>query len=261
MSYFAITPQMKVFSGTIGLAVFVKGDASNDNGMLQCGAGDSCIGVSTAATNTAPGTPGATSVAASVGQSCAVYGPGSIVEIQVGAGGAAGPGYVKSDANGCAQNASTGDTVCAWLFQQGAVGTFVLGMVLPPNLAVIGSGSSSNRTITTNTTLTSADNGKNILVNQGGIQVTLPSAASVPGMFTRVVSYAATATLTAGATGTQIVPATGDMIIGNGYTGATNKSSIDVASSAVQGDTQSLISDGVGKWIIVATEGTWVRQS
>jgi hypothetical protein len=92
--------QSYVASGTINPATFVKLDASNNQQVLACGAGDDAWGVSqywgdapTFSDSTLP------IPAATIGQSLLVYTLAALAQITLGTGGATNGAYLKADAN------------------------------------------------------------------------------------------------------------------------------------------------------------------
>lgn len=99
-----------------------------------------------------------------------------------------------------------------------------------------------------------ADNGTLFVVTGVDKVMTLPATAA--GLIYRF-SLAA-AGLSAG-TGLQIAPAAVDKIMGNGFTTADNKAAVLAGSGDREGDSITLIGDGVDGWYIVAHEGTWTR--
>lgn len=99
-----------------------------------------------------------------------------------------------------------------------------------------------------------SDNGTLFVVTGVDKVMTLPATAA--GLIFRF-SLAA-AGLSAG-TGLQIAPAAVDKIMGDGFTAADNKAAVLAGSGDRDGDSLTLIGDGVDGWYIVAHEGTWTR--
>ncbi len=86
-------------TGNINFATFVKLDTTADNSVLQASSGSLPVGVSSEAIYNAPIT-GANSYAAVAGQSCRVYGPGCIVNLQADASGFTRGDKLKPSADG-----------------------------------------------------------------------------------------------------------------------------------------------------------------
>lgn len=107
-----------------------------------------------------------------------------------------------------------------------------------------------------NYSLLAADSGSLVLVTAADKILTLPATAA--GLVYRI-SLAA-AGLSSG-TGLQIAPAAADKIMGDGFTSADNKAAILAGSGDREGDSITLVGDGVDGWYIVAHEGTWTRAS
>lgn len=107
-----------------------------------------------------------------------------------------------------------------------------------------------------NYSLLAADSGSVILVTGADKVLTLP--ATVVGLeYTFVL---ASAGLSAG-TGLSISPAAADKIMGNGFTSADNKDAILAGSGDREGDSITLVGDGVDGYYIVAVTGTWTREA
>lgn len=105
-------------------------------------------------------------------------------------------------------------------------------------------------------TVTAADSGAIIVVT--GVDKTMTLPATAAGMwFTFVL---ASAGLSAG-TGLSISPNAADKIMGNGFTSADDKDAVLAGSGDREGDSISLIGDGVDGWYITGVTGTWTRQA
>lgn len=112
------------------------------------------------------------------------------------------------------------------------------------------------KTTAANLTLTAADSGSLITVTAADKVMTLPS--TVKGL--EFTFSLAAAGLSAG-TGLSISPAAADKIMGNGFTAADNKDAVLAGSGDRDGDSITLVGDGVDGWYIVAHEGTWTREA
>lgn len=254
MSYFAITPNL-IATGTIAVASFVKGDPASDEAVVQSGLGDTAIGVSYPGINAAPGTPGAGTAAAVSGQACTTYGPGSIVEVQVGAAGIT-RGFVSPDALGLAINASPGGFATAFSFENGNAGEFVRMMVLPPGTVGTGGAAQSNAAV--NATLTAAQSGTTINVTASDLVITTP--AGVPGMKYRVL-VTTTAAASGGTVGTTLhVPGT-DTLGGNGFTPAAGKGAVNTDGTAAAGNWIEITCISANTWLVTGINGTWAREA
>ena len=256
MGYYQITPNL-VATTAVNVASFVKLDTANPDAMVQAGIGDTAIGITYPGTNYPPGVPGATTVAASAGQSCAVYGAGSIVEVQVGAS-TVTPGYVKPDGNGYATQAFPGDYATGQVFVTGVANSFIRCQVLPTGQRA---GTIAEATFTTSTTLTGANAGSTIYFGgtANGVVLTLPAASASKGLIFRFVSLNTTDSTgsTVGTTGT-------DTIIGKAggtLAGSSGKGATDTHATALAGDSITVQSDGTSTWYILASTGTWAQQS
>lgn len=251
MSFFQITPNLRA-GGSINMASFVKGDPANDETAIQAGLGDTALGVAYPGSNTYPFAGSSGEVAASAGESVAIYGSGSIVEVQVGSV-AIVRGFVKPDANGYATQAFPGDVATAYSFESAAASTFVRMLVLPPAQTVPGT---LITTTATDLTLTAADNGKLIDVTAADKTVTLPAA--VKGMKYKILVDGATAA-TGGTVGTTVaIPGT-DTLAGNGFTPAAGKGAVNTDATAVSGDWIELTAVAANSWYVTGIKGTWAR--
>lgn len=118
------------------------------------------------------------------------------------------------------------------------------------------------RTITANITLTRDDHGKTFLAGAADLVVTLPAAndAEDGGAGIELTFCLAAAGLSGG-TGLSLSPNSNDKIMGNGFTVADNKDAILTGATDREGDSITLLSDGVDGWYITAITGTWARQA
>lgn len=104
------SPTIFTSGGAIGIASFVKVDATADQRVIQCGAGDMPIGVAWENTRDPQGVNGAdtTHAATAAGQPIPVFVPdGTMCRVKAGTGGFTANDYLKSDASGNAITAST----------------------------------------------------------------------------------------------------------------------------------------------------------
>jgi hypothetical protein len=110
--------------------------------------------------------------------------------------------------------------------------------------------------ISADTTLTAADSGKVFRVTGVDKVATLP--ATVAGLrYTFVVAAAA---LSSG-TGFSISPNAADKIMGNGIASADDKDLVNTGATDAEGDTVTLVGDGVDGWYVEVMRGTWARQA
>lgn len=107
-----------------------------------------------------------------------------------------------------------------------------------------------------NYTMLTADSGALVLVTAADKVITLPATAA--GLMYRFVLAAGG--LSSG-TGLSISPAAADKIMGNGFTSADNKDAILAGSGDREGDSLTIVGDGVDGWYIVAVTGTWTRET
>lgn len=111
--------------------------------------------------------------------------------------------------------------------------------------------------VTADTTLTSADSHKTVVVNATASKTISLPAASVPGLLFTVVEQVATAS----GAGHLVDPAGTDVVRGNGFTPAAGKGAVCSQATSRVGDSITLVSDGAGAWYITAVVGTWAREA
>lgn len=92
-------PQL-IAGGTLAPMTFAKVSTAADDTCLQAGANDVIIGITQVGTDNPPGLTGATSNAATVGESIQLYGLGDICSLTAGSGGWTAGDRLKSDASG-----------------------------------------------------------------------------------------------------------------------------------------------------------------
>jgi|GEM_PF-1835168 len=124
-------------------------------------------------------------------------------------------------------------------------------IVLDTNKAVSGQ-RAPILTKSANYTVTAADSGSVILVASADKVLTLPATAA-GYTYTFVLAFAG---LSAG-TGLSISPAAADKIMGNGLAGVDNKDLILAGAGDVEGDSVTLVGDGVDGYYIVSVNGIW----
>lgn len=114
-----------IANGNIAPSRLVKLDSSADGKVLQCGAGDKCVGVSQEGTRYAPYTPLDDGYAAIAGEEIEVYLTGS--ECYLEAGGTVAPGdRLKADSSGRGVATTTNlDEYNVMCLQAGVLGTLV----------------------------------------------------------------------------------------------------------------------------------------
>jgi hypothetical protein len=128
-------------------------------------------------------------------------------------------------------------------------------VVLDANKAVAGI-TRKVLTKSANYTVTAADSRAVILVTGVDKVMTLP--ATVAGFeYTFVLAAAG---LSAG-TGLAIAPDAADKIMGNGFTSADAKKALLAGATDREGDSITLVGDGVDGWYIVGVTGTWTREA
>ena len=104
-------------------------------------------------------------------------------------------------------------------------------------------------------TATAAQSGTTFVADSTtSIVVTLPSTQA--GLkYTLVVKQLTTSG------GHAFSPAAADEIIGNGLASVDNKDVICTAATDREGDSITLVGDGVGGWMITAVTGTWAAEA
>lgn len=133
-------------------------------------------------------------------------------------------------------------------------GTAITATAAQINAAAAGSPVVGVATKSADYSLLAADSGKLIVVTGADKVLTLPATAA--GLYYRVTLAAAG--LSAG-TGLQIAPQAADKIMGNGFTSADNKAAVLAGSGDREGDSITLVADGVDGWYIASVTGTWTR--
>lgn len=157
--------------------------------------------------------------------------------------------------------ASGSVNVSGTLNAQGAA--IFAGAVTWPTASVDFSGASSvagiqATVITTanNATLTNSMSGSFILVTAADKVISLPSTAAGTTL-TIAISAAA---LSSG-TGLSISPAAADAIHGGGLSSADDKDLILDGATDAEGDSVTLVGDGIDGWYITAITGTWSKEA
>jgi hypothetical protein len=107
---------------------------------------------------------------------------------------------------------------------------------------------------TANFTVTAADSGKVYLLAAADIVVTLP--ATEAGLEYTFITH----TVSAG-TGASVSPAAADAIHGKGLTSVDNKDLINTGATDAEGDSVTLVGDGVDGFWVVAANGTWAKEA
>jgi len=111
--------------------------------------------------------------------------------------------------------------------------------------------------ITVDETMAIADNNTTYIADAVDLTITLPAVATV-GANVRVEAIVATVSAI---TGLSISPAAADAIHGGGLTSVDDKDLINTAATDAEGDSVSLVSDGVDGWFITAINGTWAKEA
>lgn len=115
--------------------------------------------------------------------------------------------------------------------------------------------STAIKTVTASTTATAAQSGTTFIADSTtSVVITLP--ATVAGLrYTLAVKQLTTSG------GHAFSPAAADKIMGNGFTSADDKDAVCSAATDREGDTLTVVGDGVDGWYIVGVTGTWARES
>ena len=103
-------------------------------------------------------------------------------------------------------------------------------------------------------TVSAADSGATFLVDAVDVKATLPSTAA--GLKYTFIVHTISAT-----TGLQLDPAAADAIMGNGLTSVDHKDLVNTAAPDAEGDTVTIIGDGVDGWWITDIVGTWAKEA
>lgn len=107
-----------------------------------------------------------------------------------------------------------------------------------------------------NYTVTTADSLSFILVTAADKVMTLPSTAA--GLvYTFVLTNAGLSV----STGLALSPAAADKIMGNGITSLDNKDLILTGATDREGDSVTIVGDGVDGWYITSVTGIWAREA
>jgi hypothetical protein len=129
-----------------------------------------------------------------------------------------------------------------------------LAIVSGGTLSVSGGATSPTETQDANFTLTSSDSGKTIIIDAADVVATLPATAAG-------VTYTFIVKTLSSTTGFSVSPAAADAIHGNGLTSVDDKDLINTAASDAEGDTVTIIGDGVDGWWITSIVGTWAKEA
>lgn len=119
--------------------------------------------------------------------------------------------------------------------------------------------------VTSNKTLTAADQGIVQNVTVDGVVVTLP-ATGVGLTFTvrnggDNPSGTPAGAVADGSAGVSISPAAADQLIGNGFTAADNKDAVNTKETSKVGDEMTVVGEGTNGYNIVSVKGTWAREA
>lgn len=102
-------------------------------------------------------------------------------------------------------------------------------------------------------TVDASESGAVYLIKAADVKATLPSTAA--GLtFTFIVHTPSTTT------GFQVDPAAADAIHGGGQASTDNKDLINTAATDAEGDTVTIVGDGVDGWWITSIVGTWAEE-
>lgn len=124
-------------------------------------------------------------------------------------------------------------------------------------IVAVASGGKVTQAVVTKTaayTVTAGDSGTTFLSGAVDLKFTLPSTAA--GLKYTFVCHTVSTT-----TGLQIDPAAADAIMGNGLTSVDNKDLINTAATDAEGDSVTIVGDGVDGWWITDITGTWAKEA
>lgn len=103
-------------------------------------------------------------------------------------------------------------------------------------------------------TVAASESGSTYLITAVDVKATLPATAA--GLRYTFIVHTVSAT-----TGLQIDPAAADAIMGGGLTSVDNKDLINTAATDAEGDTVTVVGDGVDGWWITEIVGTWAKEA
>lgn len=122
--------------------------------------------------------------------------------------------------------------------------------------------------VTSNKTLTAADQGIVQNVQADGVVITLPSTAAGTTFVIRnggvPVSNGPAGSGSNASLAVTVSPAAADAIAGNGFTAAVNKDAINTKATSTVGDEITIVGSGtagVAAWNIQELVGTWAREA
>lgn len=102
-------------------------------------------------------------------------------------------------------------------------------------------------------TVLATESGTVFLAGAVDLKFTLP--ATQAGLRYTFITHTVSAT-----TGLQISPAAADAIMGAGLTSVDDKDLINTAATDAEGDSVTLVGDGVDGWWIESINGTWAKE-
>lgn len=112
-----------------------------------------------------------------------------------------------------------------------------------------------------NTTLTSDQSGTLFMVTAADLVITLPPVSSAAtGGAGLIYTFVLTAAGLSAGTGLSLSPNSSDKFMGNGFTPLDDKDAILSGGGDREGDSITIVSDGVDGWYITAVTGTWTRE-
>lgn len=97
------------------------------------------------------------------------------------------------------------------------------------------------------------ESGTVFVATAADVEFTLPTTAA--GLWYTFVFKVPSA-----GTGGQVSPRSTDKIMGNGFTSADNKAAINSGATDREGDSITVVGDGLDGWFIVNLTGTWARE-
>ncbi len=103
-------------------------------------------------------------------------------------------------------------------------------------------------------TVTVAESGTVFFLKATDLKMTLPSTAAG-------LTYTFIVHTVSSSTGAQIDPASADAIHGAGLASTDNKDLINTPGTDAEGDSVTIVGDGVDGWWITAINGTWAEES
>jgi hypothetical protein len=105
-----------------------------------------------------------------------------------------------------------------------------------------------------NYTVTREDSGKVFVSTAADLVFTLPATE-------KGLTYTFVTKVVSAGTGTSVSPQAADKIIATGFTSADDKDAVNTGATDTEGDSITLVGDGLDGWIEVGRRGIWARQA